>query len=101
MRYPFTQGRDFDDRDREGAPCVAIINEAFVQRYLGGTAAPLGKRLTKREGGRDAQRIPCEIVGVIRDNEWHSLSKEVPPFYSLAHHQSESEALCIDGWYRR
>ena len=87
MRFPFTQGRDFDDRDREGAPCVAIINEAFVQRYLGGTAAPLGKRLTKREGGRDSQRIPCEIVGVIRDNEWHSLSREVPPFYSLAHHQ--------------
>jgi predicted permease len=90
MKFPFTQGRDFDERDREGAPCVAIINEAFVKRYLEGTAAPLGKRLTKYEVGRGPgyERTPCQIVGVIRDNEWHSLSKEVPPFYSLALLQS-------------
>ena len=88
MRFAFTQGRDFDERDREGAPCVAIVNEAFVQRYLQGTAAPLGNHLTKQDGGRGAQKTPCEIVGVIRDNEWHSLSKEVPPFYALALQQS-------------
>ncbi|HKY45129.1 MAG TPA: ABC transporter permease, partial [Pyrinomonadaceae bacterium] len=88
MRYAFTQGRDFDERDREGAPCVAIINEAFVRRYLAGTAAPLGKHLTRYEGGRDAQKASCQIVGVIRDNEWYSLSKEVPPFYALALLQS-------------
>ena len=89
LRFPFTQGRDFDERDREGAPCVAIVNEAFVQRYLQGTAAPLGKRMTKFESARGAlQKTPCEIVGVIRDNEWHSLSKAVPPFYALALQQS-------------
>ena len=88
MRYAFTQGRDFDERDREGAPCVAVVNEAFVHRYLGGTAAPLGRHLIRSEGRRASQRIPCEIVGVIRDNEWHSLSKEVPPFFALALQQS-------------
>lgn len=89
MKVPFTQGRDFDERDREGAPCVAIINEAFVKRYLTGTAAPLGKHLTKYELAQGkAQKVPCQIVGVIRDNEWHTLSKEVPPFYSLALLQS-------------
>jgi predicted permease len=91
MRYAFTQGRDFDERDREGAPCVAIINEAFVHRYLQGTAAPLGKHLTRDGGGRASQKIPCEIVGVIRDNEWHSLSKEAPPFYALAFQQSNQK----------
>ena len=88
MRYPFTQGRDIDERDSEGAPCVAVVNEAFVHRYLGGTAAPLGKHLIRDEGGRASQRISCEIVGVIRDNEWHSMSKEVPPFFALALQQS-------------
>ena len=92
MRFPFTHGRDFDERDREGAPCVAIVNEAFVQRYLQGTAAPLGKRLTKFENARGAlQKTPCEIVGVIRDNEWHSLSNAVPPFYALALLQSNQK----------
>ena len=92
MRFPFTHGRDFDERDREGAPCVAIVNEAFVQRYLQGTAAPLGKRLTKFENARGAlQKTPCEIVGVIRDNEWHSLSNAVPPFYALALPQSNQK----------
>ena len=95
MRFPFAQGRDFDERDREGAPCVAIVNEAFVQRYLQGTAAPLGKRLMKRDGGRDSQRIPCEIVGVIRDNEWYSLSKEVPPFFSFALQQSNQRRAIL------
>jgi len=92
MRFPFTHGRDFDERDREGAPCVAIVNEAFVRRYLQGTAAPLGKRLTKFENARGAlQKTPCEIVGVIRDNEWHSLSNAVPPFYALALPQSNQK----------
>lgn len=95
MRYAFTQGRDFDERDREGAQCVAIINEAFVQRYLGGTAAPLGKRLIKNEDGRASQRIPCEIVGVIRDTEWHSLSQEVPPFFALALQQSNQRRTTL------
>ena len=37
--------------------------------------------------------MPCEIVGVIRDNEWQSLEKEVHPFYALALQQSQSKKL--------
>ena len=96
MKVPFSQGRDFDERDREGAPCVAIINEAFIKRYFAGTAAPLGKHLTKYESGPGAlQKTPCQIVGVIRDNEWHSFSKEVPPFYALALQQSNEERATL------
>lgn len=96
MKVPFTQGRDFDERDREGAQCVAIINEAFVNRYLAGTAAPLGKQLTKYESGRGAlQKISCQVVGVIRDNEWYTLSKDIPPFYALALQQSNVERATL------
>jgi predicted permease len=87
MKVPFMQGRDFDERDREGAPCVAVVNEAFVQRYFAGTAAPLGKRLMKYAGER-VPKTPCEVVGVIRDDQWHTLEKEVRPFFALAHQQS-------------
>ena len=92
MRVPFVQGRDFDTRDRDGAPCVAIVNEVFVRRYLAGTASPLGKRLAKRDSDQP-ERQWCEIVGVIRDDAWQSLQKEVRPFFTLALHQSNRRRM--------
>jgi predicted permease len=87
MRIPVVQGRDFDERDREGAPCVAVVNEAFVQRYFGGGAA-LGRQLIKRSAARQGEKEPCEIVGVIHDNAWQALEKQVRPTFALALQQS-------------
>ena len=87
MRVPLVQGRDFDERDGEGAPCVAVINEAFVERYFGGGAA-LGKHLIKTEYGSVERKVPCEIVGIMRDNEWQALEKQIHPTYALALQQS-------------
>ncbi|HWF89315.1 MAG TPA: ABC transporter permease [Pyrinomonadaceae bacterium] len=87
MRVPFVQGRDFEERDREGAPCVGIVNEAFGEKYFRGSNS-LGKHLLKYGGAPDAPRVPCEIVGVIRDDEWQALEKQVHPFYALALQQS-------------
>jgi macrolide transport system ATP-binding/permease protein len=87
MRIPVVQGRDFDERDREGAPCVAVVNEAFAQRYFGGSAA-LGRHLIKHSAARQGQKEPCEIVGVIHDNEWQALEKQVRPTFALALQQS-------------
>jgi putative ABC transport system permease protein len=94
MRVPFVQGRDFEERDREGAPCVAVVNEAFGERYFRGSNS-LGKHLMKYGGAPNAPRIPCEIVGVIRDNEWQSLEKEVHPFYALALQQSQRKQFTL------
>src|SRR5215213_5796170 len=52
MRVPFVQGRDFEERDREGAPCVAVVNEAFGEKYFRG-ANSLGKHLLKRGRGQN------------------------------------------------
>jgi len=87
MRVPLVQGRDFDERDGEGAPCVAVINEAFVERYFGGGAA-LGKHLIKSEYGSVERKVPCEIVGIMRDNAWQALEKQIRPSYALALQQS-------------
>ena len=90
MRVPFVQGRDFDERDREGAPCVAIVNEVFARRYLAGAASPLGRR-----HGESGEKQSCEIVGVIRDDAWQSLQKEVRPFFTLALQQSERRRMTV------
>lgn len=94
MKVPLVQGRDFEERDREGAPCVAVVNEAFGEKYFHG-ANSLGKHLIKDGRGRNAPKVPCEIVGVIRDNAWQALEKQVHPFYALALQQSERKQFTL------
>ncbi len=62
MSIALLSGRDFDDRDRVGSPPVAIVNEAFVRRYLPGQR-PIGQAL--RVDSDDSPRY--EIVGVVAD----------------------------------
>ena len=83
LKYPLVQGRDFDERDHDGAPCVAIVNEVFAGKYFGNTGASLGRHLSLGTGQKN-QKQACEIVGVIRDNNWQSLQKEPPPFFALS-----------------
>ena len=55
-------GRDFDSRDRAGAPRVAIINEAMARMYFGGPSA-IGQHFgMRRDTGSE-----IEIVGVVAD----------------------------------
>jgi predicted permease len=86
MNIPITQGRDFDERDRDGAPCVAVVNEAFARRYFADGRA-LGKHLTKF-GWKQPDQF-CEIVGVVRDNKFQSLRKEPVPWHAFALLQSD------------
>jgi predicted permease len=62
MGIAILSGRDFTDRDRLGSPPVAIVNEAFVRKYLAGQQ-PIGQTLRV---GSDAAP-PYEIVGVAAD----------------------------------
>jgi putative ABC transport system permease protein len=94
MKVPFVQGRDFEERDREGAPCVAIVNEAFGEKYFRGSNS-LGKHLMKYGGAANAPAIPCEVVGVIRDDAWQALEKQLHPFYALALQQSQRKSFTL------
>ncbi len=60
---PVKAGRAFDDRDRDGAPQVAIVSEAFARHFFGNGSA-IGKRLgfDTQSAGRE-----MEIVGVAAD----------------------------------
>ena len=60
---PFTSGRPFDDRDRTGAPMVAIVSESFARYYLGGQQA-VGRRFGL-DGPASSREI--EIVGTVGD----------------------------------
>jgi predicted permease len=75
MRIPFVHGRDFDERDQEGAPGVVIINETMARRYWPGSDA-LGRRLKLAKDW-------LEIVGVAKDVKNRSLSEAPKPFLYL------------------
>jgi predicted permease len=92
MKVPIVAGRDFDERDREGAPCVAIVNEAFVRRYFAGGPA-LGRRLAKFEYERP--KDICEIIGVVRDDRWQSLEHDARPFHALALRQAHRTGMTM------
>jgi putative ABC transport system permease protein len=68
LRIRITQGRAFTERDRIGAPGVAIVNETLAQRMWPGEI-PLGKRIGL---GREEH----EVVGVFADIKQRQLESE-------------------------
>jgi putative ABC transport system permease protein len=79
---PLLAGRDFNDRDRLGAPVVAIVNEAVVRKFFGGVN-PLGK--TYRTTMGDSVSQPVEIIGVVKDAKYRELREEaIPTIYVAA-----------------
>src|SRR5688572_6088429 len=57
-------GRDVTDRDRRGAPGVAIVNETFARRFFG-AASPLGRTFTLYPNTPRA--LAVQVVGVAAD----------------------------------
>jgi putative ABC transport system permease protein len=74
LNQPVIVGRDFRTDDRGDAPPVAIVNETFVDRYLGGGNA-IGKEI--RRSGTDAP--PYSIIGVIGDSRTDDLTAAATP----------------------
>jgi predicted permease len=74
-------GREFDSRDRSGSLEAAIVSEAFARAYFPGESA-LGKRV------RRSEREPyAEIVGIVADSKYGSISEAPTPLYYAAYTQ--------------
>ena len=81
MRIPVVRGRDVQTTDRLNTPRVVVVNEAFVRAHFP-KENPLGRKLEFSPENR------VEIVGVVGDVRWRSLTDEAPPIMYLAHAQS-------------
>jgi putative ABC transport system permease protein len=93
MKIPLVMGREFDERDREGAPCVAIVNEVFARRYFAPEGRAIGRHLIKSRGQEPDQL--CEIVGVVRDDKFQSLRKEPRPAFDFPLMQSHETQFTL------
>ena len=70
------RGRDFGPTDVDGAPRVAIINEAMAQQLWPGED-PLSKRLYNGEIGTTE---PMEVIGLVRNITDKTLGQATEPF---------------------
>jgi predicted permease len=77
MDIPFRSGRDFAHLADETSPAQAIVNEAFVHRFLGGDE-PIGRRL-------DSRGTSYVIAGVVRNSLSDSFSEGATPVIYLSY----------------
>jgi predicted permease len=77
MGIPVLSGRDFADTDSEGRPPVVILNATAAAIHFAGST-PVGSRISVG-GPKGPWR---EIVGVVRDSKYGSLTEDgVPVVY--------------------
>ena len=89
MRTPIS-GRDFTDGDDATAPDVAIVNQAFAQRFWPGQD-PIGRKFRTRGKTRT-------IVGVTPTGKYNRLDEPAHPFFYLPYQQGVPELdlnLCL------
>jgi putative ABC transport system permease protein len=60
-------GREFTDQDRAGGLPVAMVNEAFMQRFFP-TRSPIGQRI-------DAGHGWATVVGVVQNGKYNNLTE--------------------------
>ncbi|MEY4095891.1 MAG: hypothetical protein RLZZ53_3090 [Acidobacteriota bacterium] len=85
MGIPLMSGREFTRADADGAPKVAIINQAFAKKFNLGDN-PLGKRIAP---GGPGNKPDIEIIGLVQDAKYSDVKREVPPQYFRPYRQEE------------
>jgi predicted permease len=92
-----TMGRAIDERDTKDSPLVAVVNEAFAQKFLKGEN-PIGKRFGENEMIHAGD---FEIVGIAADMRYLNYGFKEPdrPMYFLptAQHTKYTKPDEIEG----
>ena len=73
LRVPLLAGRDFTERDDQGAPGVAVINEAMAKRFWPGQDA-IGRKFF--DNGR-----PTTVIGVTKTGKYNTLNEPPTGFF--------------------
>jgi predicted permease len=83
-------GRDFKPSDAASAAPVAIVNQAFARRYLGG-ANPIGRTMV--DATDPSNRRTVEIVGFVEDAAFTSVRDAIEPTMYVPLAQGVDEEL--------
>ena len=88
MGIPILRGRAIDDRDRAGAPAVAVINDLFARSFFP-NQNPIGRQI--KVGG--SLGMDLEVVGVAATARYGSLKYATPPVIYVSYLQLSTKQL--------
>jgi predicted permease len=90
LRIPFVAGRDFNQHDIPASPRVAIVNETLAHEILP-AGLPLGRSIS-------LDGVPYQIVGIVKDAQFHSALQGPVPVAYVDYWQNENEVdarMCV------
>ena len=90
MRMALIRGRTIDGGDRDDAPPVIVVNQAFAEKYWPGRD-PLGKRI--RLEFRELRW--WTVVGVVANVREHGLDAGISPIIYLPHAQNTAASMTL------
>jgi predicted permease len=82
LRIDIVAGREFEDRDDEATAPVVVVNRALAQRFWGGAANAIGRRLRV---GEEEWRT---VVGVAADVKYSRIDEAPRPYFYVPFGQS-------------
>jgi putative ABC transport system permease protein len=86
LRIPLARGRWFTDRDRQGTPLVAVVNETAARKYWPGMD-PIGQQIDLSPA-MSTNYSKVEVVGVIGDVKYDHMAAEMGANVYLSYLQS-------------
>ena len=90
---PLLRGRSFTADDRANAPRVAIVNQAFVKKFMP-NEDPIGQYV-ELGWRRDGVRQGGQIVGVVGDTRDDALESNADPTFYLPFDQTPVDGIVI------
>jgi predicted permease len=86
LATPILSGRGIEPRDGPDSPKAAVVNQAFVKRFLKPGETALGRHMSVGAGNIP---LDIEIVGIAADTKHGSLRESVKPTFFLAYDQTD------------
>jgi len=90
MEMPLLQGRTFNRREDSDSSQVAIVNQAFAEKFFPNESA-IEKRFTFNPKKPDS----IEIIGIVRDTKYDMQRREIRPIVFLPWRQSMDQMFPV------
>ena len=94
MGTPLLAGRDFSERDTPASPEVAIVNQQFCAKFLGG-ANPIGAQFRIIAGPGEQAHL-FQIVGLVKNSKYQSMREDFKPIVFVAQSQEKNPNAGFD-----
>src|SRR6185436_12624604 len=96
MGIPIRMGRGIDDRDREGGPRVAVINETLARTFFP-NQSPIGRRF-RTVMGQESSVLEYEVIGVAANTKFHALRRKFGPgfFVVWSQHATQLDSMSFE-----